>query len=95
MRQIQIVANLPDVEILRLPSFSLKSNVSMWLIAPAASKTMQNCAVPRGFDLPAALSFGGQKAVSANAPSMLSVPNFRASRRVGIRSEIVFIAVPQ
>ena len=81
----------PDIEILRRAFvFFEVEGIDM---ADRARRFDDNAElrVPRGFDLPAARSFGGQKAVSANAPSMLSVPNFRASRRVGIRSEIVFM----
>ena len=60
---------------------SLKSQQSAWLIAPPIMMMTQLRAVPRGFDLPAALTFGGAITSPRQAAASAALPHFSISLR--------------
>ena len=65
---------------------SLKSQVSIGLMAPPSSMKMQLRAVPRGVAVPCARTSSGHTRPSTHELASATPPHFRASRRVGIRS---------
>jgi hypothetical protein len=74
--------------------FSLKSNESMWLMAPEISRKITFFAWPRGWTPELGLAWSLNGSIEpTEAPNRPNPPYWRSSRREGSRSPTLLIAM--